>query len=206
MRNKNIKQNKLSEITGIPKSSLNQLVTGHNMRTKEERIDKISKALDVSSAWLKGEIDIDKRNITGNELGEYKEKVPLEWLEGETHVGKKIINGSEALEIRKSNNIDVTDEEIISSELKFIKYQQCLEIIKMLKEEDINTDISCLVKHFKEIMTIDEEDYNLLIMYNKLNDSGKRKCDQYVSDMGKIIDYTKEEWQKDDESKNDERG
>lgn len=164
LKRKKINQKKLSEITGIPKSSINQLVKGRNKRTKAETIEKIAKALNVRSAWLKGETEIEKQIITGDE----------------------------ALKIRQSSGIDkVTDEEIISRELKFIKYEYCSEINKMLDEEDINTDLSCLVKYFKEIMTIDEADYNLLRMYNKLNDEGKKKCDQFVNDMGKIGDYTK---------------
>lgn len=50
---RNIKQIELSEKTKIPKSSINQYMSGY-AEPKQDRIALISKALNISPAWLIG--------------------------------------------------------------------------------------------------------------------------------------------------------
>ena len=50
---RNMKQSELCQITKIPKSSISQYLSG-DFEPKQDRIYLISKALDVSEAWLIG--------------------------------------------------------------------------------------------------------------------------------------------------------
>lgn len=50
---RNIKQSYLCKLTGIPKSALSQYINGA-FEPKQDRIYLISKALNVSEAWLMG--------------------------------------------------------------------------------------------------------------------------------------------------------
>lgn len=50
---RNMKQSELSERTNIPKSAISQYLSGA-FEPKQDRVELISKALDVSEAWLMG--------------------------------------------------------------------------------------------------------------------------------------------------------
>ncbi len=53
MNSNNISQIELSEKTGIPKSSINQYLSGY-AKPKDDRIFLLSKALGVTESWLIG--------------------------------------------------------------------------------------------------------------------------------------------------------
>lgn len=60
MNIRNLSQIELSEKTGIPKSSINQYLSGYS-KPKDDRIFLLSKALDVTEAWLMGfDVPMDK--------------------------------------------------------------------------------------------------------------------------------------------------
>ena len=67
---KNIKPIELSELTGIPKSSISQYVSGY-AKPKADRIYLMSKALGVSEAWLLGyDVDINSKDKANYYLDE----------------------------------------------------------------------------------------------------------------------------------------
>lgn len=154
MESKNINQAQLAELSGIPRTSINQLVTGRNMKTKKERIEKIAKVLNVSTYWLQGEINFKRRIITSDDVMLHSQYI--------------------------MNNDEI---------FKMNQEQDRIDIIQLLKEESIYTDLSCLLKHFEELKTINERDYKLLAMYNQLSEIGKDRCDQYIGDLLKIKEY-----------------
>lgn len=53
IQQKGIKQVKLCELTGIPKSAMSQYIKG-SFEPKQDRIYLLSKALDVNPVWLMG--------------------------------------------------------------------------------------------------------------------------------------------------------
>lgn len=54
MNLRNMKQVELAEITKIPKSSINQYLSGYATNTSTDRIYLMAKALDVNPVWLTG--------------------------------------------------------------------------------------------------------------------------------------------------------
>lgn len=66
LRIKGMKQADLCQITKIPKSSLSQYLSG-DFEPKQDRIYLISKALNVSEAWLMGfDVPMERRDPKNN--------------------------------------------------------------------------------------------------------------------------------------------
>lgn len=110
----NMKPSQLSEITGIPKSMLSYYLNGRT-KPKADRIYKISKALNVSEAWLLG-YDVPKQksfeNTTRDKLSPevYDCILPIEVkrfpLLGEIACGKPILaNEDKELYVEAGANI-----------------------------------------------------------------------------------------------------
>ena len=67
LRLKGMKQSELCEITKIPKSAISQYVSGA-FEPKQDRIYLISKALNVSEAWLMGfDVPMERERIPPEE-------------------------------------------------------------------------------------------------------------------------------------------
>lgn len=65
---KNMKQTDLCELTGVPKSAMSQYISGA-FEPKQDRVYLISKALDVSEAWLMG-YDVPMNRLITNKKDE----------------------------------------------------------------------------------------------------------------------------------------
>ena len=64
LRIKGMKQAELCQITGIPKSAISQYISGA-FEPKQDRIYLISKALNVSEAWLMGfDVPMERETIS----------------------------------------------------------------------------------------------------------------------------------------------
>ena len=62
MQKRNIKQVDICQLTGIPKSAMSQYING-KFEPKQDRVYKISKALNVSEAWLMGyDVPMEREN------------------------------------------------------------------------------------------------------------------------------------------------
>lgn len=76
---KGMKQSDLCQITKIPKSAISQYISGA-FEPKQDRIYLISKALDVSEAWLMGfEVPMDRQKNVSPSEPELTER-EKEWL------------------------------------------------------------------------------------------------------------------------------
>lgn len=72
LRIKNITQQELSDLTGIPKASISQYISGY-AKPKQDRIFQIATALKINEAWLLG-YDVamtkEQTNVTPIQLGD----------------------------------------------------------------------------------------------------------------------------------------
>ena len=67
---KGVKQSDLCRLTKIPKSALSQYISGA-YEPKQDRIYLISRALNVSEAWLMGlDVPMDRKNPSSDKVAE----------------------------------------------------------------------------------------------------------------------------------------
>lgn len=70
----------LSDLTGIPISSISQYMSGH-VKPKQDRIYLICKALSINEAWLLGfddvPMDVDIKRINKNTIGLTDEEIDI---------------------------------------------------------------------------------------------------------------------------------
>ena len=64
---RNLRQSDLCELTGIPKSAMSQYVSGA-FEPKQDRVELIAKALNVTEAWLMGyEFPMERKPLRSEE-------------------------------------------------------------------------------------------------------------------------------------------
>lgn len=64
LHNRNMTQQQLSEKTGIPKSAISQYLSA-KFEPKQDRLELMAKALEVSEEWLRGfDVPMTKINIS----------------------------------------------------------------------------------------------------------------------------------------------
>ena len=77
---RNMRQSELCELTKIPKSAISQYISGA-FEPKQDRIHLISKALDVSEAWLMGyDVPMEREKNVPSDKVELTEG-EREWLD-----------------------------------------------------------------------------------------------------------------------------
>ena len=93
-----MKQSQLCEMTGIPKSAMSQYVNGA-FEPKYDRLELISKALEVNEAWLMG-YDVPMERVGNKHPGEM----------GYGYVQHTKAMNKKALEDRKSTRLNSSHE------------------------------------------------------------------------------------------------
>lgn len=77
LHTKNMKQSELCRITGIPKSAMSQYISGA-FEPKQDRVYLISKALNVSEAWLMGyDVPMERNNPSDIDYSSIPDISPL---------------------------------------------------------------------------------------------------------------------------------
>ncbi|MBN1065393.1 helix-turn-helix domain-containing protein [Clostridium botulinum] len=164
MKIKNLKQKDLVKETGIAKSLISQYLSGKCI-PKDDKLLKLSKFLNVDNKWLLGDESLIKATITPK-------------------TKSNIITGDDVIKYKDYIMNDNEIYELHLLECKRIKHELIEKVKKAtpLQIDDLNY-------RFESLITLDNFDWKLLMLFNKLNVDGKKKALDYLKDLNKITDY-----------------
>lgn len=96
-------QRELSRLTNIPVSSINQYIKNIN-DPRQDKIERMAKALDVDESWLLG-YDVDKKGKQAEKYNNVMENKDVELLNKALGIAIK--------ELRQKNGLSIADEAIL---------------------------------------------------------------------------------------------
>ena len=129
---RNMKQSDLCRITNIPQSAMSQYINGA-FEPKQDRVELIAKALDVSEAWLMGYAGVPMTR--GKEPGEAGYGYFL-WLEEQRRLEKPDSDNNET----EQYNFCVETLKRIIDTMSYADCKKLLKIIRAVFYEDTESD------------------------------------------------------------------
>lgn len=157
-------QKELAEITGISPATITEYLKS-KYQPKQDKIDLIASALNVNRNWFK-----DKN-------------APM-----------RILSGRQVLEIlEKHPEYSYTDEELYDMEFLEVKMElsdRIKETLKNLPDQQIY-DL-CKDSKIEQLLTIDKQNWELLILSNQLKNTGKDRLLDYANILNKIPEFLSE--------------
>lgn len=177
-----LKQADLVQLTGIGKSSISTYISG-DYEPKQRNLYKLSKALNVSEAWLMG-YDV---TISGDDVSQC---VDQRCLEQAKIIKDRRLELGLSLEI-VADILDVNIETISKYETEGVQNLNINQIENLAKTLKVSPNYLTGWKK-KQQSTTNAREQSLLNDFNKLNDLGQDKAVEYVSDLSDNPRYVRD--------------
>lgn len=147
-------QKMISEETGISPATISQYLSD-KYKPKNENLNILAKALNVSQLWLEG------KQVTCNRIKNITRK-----------------------DIEKNKDYIMNDDEIYDMEFREVKFEFEEKVSKLNDNAVYN-----LVDKIEYLATIDDKDWELLILFNQIVEDAKEKVLDYTRILNQIPEF-----------------
>lgn len=162
LSNAGLTQQALAKAVGVSPPTVFQYLRG-DFVPKANRLTKIAETLNVNELWLQGyDVSMEPPLLKVNTL-------------------------RDVIKLSQTTELPIMSDEEISDMEKINEKQEIIE--KIYNHEGPVQQIFDLNSRFDSLLTLDTNDWELLVLFNNLKQRAKGKLLEYAQDLNQISDY-----------------